>query len=404
MKEFLFSNVFFCGICFSGEITLRSCKAFDCDEKFVYVTAPNDTFHFQIDYEKLIGSSCRDDGDCEDSSSNYSLLQCDAISRTCQCRDESMVNIEVNGVGRLCADSILQNNCEKFPQRCLNWCDRSETSHCLCPALTRKVRKVNGLFDCELEPNSPCEFHDEHRIPSSVRKCPTGKFLIDSFHTNDSSFFFFLIVGTFCDGLRCMVASSLFHQTSRISTNSNTSENSFQKPTMKTDQRDQQTAAFIRTLIFIGVAIFLFFILILLIVIILITSDRCHFTIVSSEEKICSPSFAPSTSTGMSIDSSNQQHAITSISTIGSTDSVHPFETYLPRNEPLHGLVPQTSLSPRFHRQHLVLDERRRVPLQIRTPSLSRINPIVDHNSFAKDRSSQPKVTHMYNGDVMISV
>jgi hypothetical protein len=37
------------------------------------------------------------------------------------------------------------------------------------------VRKINGVFDCELEPTGKCRFDDEQIIGSNIRKCPTGK-------------------------------------------------------------------------------------------------------------------------------------------------------------------------------------------------------------------------------------
>jgi hypothetical protein len=35
------------------------------------------------------------------------------------------------------------------------------------------VRKINGVFDCELEPTGICQFDDEMGL--NIRKCPTGK-------------------------------------------------------------------------------------------------------------------------------------------------------------------------------------------------------------------------------------
>jgi hypothetical protein len=37
------------------------------------------------------------------------------------------------------------------------------------------VRKINGIFDCELEPTGICRFDDEQDIGLNIRKCPTGK-------------------------------------------------------------------------------------------------------------------------------------------------------------------------------------------------------------------------------------
>lgn len=38
------------------------------------------------------------------------------------------------------------------------------------------MRKIDGLFDCELEPTGECRFDDnEQLIGPNIRKCPTGK-------------------------------------------------------------------------------------------------------------------------------------------------------------------------------------------------------------------------------------
>jgi hypothetical protein len=37
------------------------------------------------------------------------------------------------------------------------------------------VRKINGVFDCELEPSGQCQFDDDQFIGPNIRKCPTGK-------------------------------------------------------------------------------------------------------------------------------------------------------------------------------------------------------------------------------------
>jgi len=160
--------------CFSGEITLRSCKAYDCNQQIVYLTASNETFNLKINYEKPIDSPCQYNEDCQRSYSVKDLIHCDKQSQTCQCSNENITTFDLPSIGRLCTDSIDQSNCTKYPRRCLRWCDQSLTSHCLCPTLTRKVRKINGQFDCELEPNGVCSFDDEHLIGKNIRKCPTG--------------------------------------------------------------------------------------------------------------------------------------------------------------------------------------------------------------------------------------
>ncbi|CAF4228342.1 unnamed protein product, partial [Rotaria sp. Silwood2] len=123
-----------------------------------------------------------------------------------------------------------------------------------------------------------------------------------------------------------------------------------------------------------------------------------------------SSSFAQSTSTATSADSPiniDYHHQLKQqpISTVISSN----YDTYLTKSTFVHGLVPQTNLSPRFHRQQKTIDERRRIPLHIRSPSLSRINPFIDHGSLTtnehltKKRAPLPKVTHLKNGNVIIS-
>jgi hypothetical protein len=379
-----------------GEISLRSCKAYDCSKEIVYLTASNETFNFKINYEKPIDTKCQYDEDCQSSYSVKDLIHCDKLTQTCQCYNENISHIDISGVGRLCTDSIDQSNCTKFPRRCLKWCDESETSHCLCPKLTRKVRKINGVFDCELEPTGVCQFDDDQIVGSNIRKCPTG---------------------TYCDGIRCR-SSTISRQSYEetfdqplLSSTTTTIEN-FLFSTHKQIDRPKHSTVFVRTLIVIVVAIILFFTLIILIITILIKSHRFRITSTSSEDKVSSSSFAHSTSTAISNDSStniNYHHQLEQqqqpISTIKSID----YKNYLSKTTYLHGLVPQTNLSPRFHRQQQTIDDRRRIPLNIRSPSLSRINPFVDHaalttnEQFTKKRSPLPKVTRLHNGDVIIS-
>ena len=164
-------------IFYSGEIILRSCKAYDCSNELVYLTASNQTFNFNIDYEKPIGTKCQLDQDCSNRYSIIDVIQCDQVTQTCQCSNENITTVDMSDIGRLCTDSIDQTNCTKFPQRCLQWCDESKTSHCVCPKYTRKVKKVNGVFDCELEPRGICRFDDENEVGLNIRKCPTGKII-----------------------------------------------------------------------------------------------------------------------------------------------------------------------------------------------------------------------------------
>jgi hypothetical protein len=369
----------------------------------------------KINYEKPIDTKCQYDEDCQSSYSVKDLIRCDKLTQTCQCYNENISNIDISGVGRLCTDSIDQSNCTKFPRRCLKWCDESETSHCLCPKLTRKVRRINGVFDCELEPTGICQFDNDNGqvIGPNIRKCPTGK--KRKFHSSKNRFY--SIIGTYCDGDRCR-PSTVYRQiyeeipNEPLISSTTTSMHTLLSSTHKQINHQKPTTVFVRTLIVIAIAILLFFILIMLLVTILIKSHRFRITSTSSEDKVSSSSYAQSTSTAMSNDSpinTNYHHQLEqqqepSIPTMKSID----YKNYLTKTAYVHGLVPQSNLSPRFHRQQQTIDDKRRIPLHIRSPSLSRINPFIDHvalttnEHLAKKRSPLPKVTRLQNGDVII--
>ena len=397
--------------CFSGEISLRSCKAYDCSQELVYLTASNETFNFRIKYEKPIDTKCQYDEDCQSSYSIKDLIRCEKSSQTCQCYDENITHIDVPGVGRLCTDSIDQSQCTKFSRRCLQWCDGSETSYCVCPKSTRKVRKIDGLYDCELEPTGNCRFDDDEQlIGSNIRKCPTGRAIFNCRMKNIT-----VVIGTFCDGQQCRpppISRQLYEEIpfqSRLSATARIIQKVFTS-TRRQVHRRNESLAFVRILVAVTIAIILFFILITLIIIILIKSQRFRVSSTTSEDKVSSSSFAQSTSTALSTDSptninylqEKQQPSIATLPLIN-------YQNYLNKSTFAQGLVPQTNLSPRFHRQQQTLDEKRRVPLHIRSPSLLRINPFIDHASLTtkenllKKRPLLPQVTRLQNGDVIIS-
>lgn len=259
------------------------------------------------------------------------------------------------------------------------------------------MRKIDGLYDCELEPTGRCRFDDDEQlIGSNIRKCPTG---------------------TFCDGQQCRpptISRQLyeefpFQSRPTTTTTARTLEKVFLS-TWRQVHRRNEPIAFIRILVAIIIAVILFFILIVLIIIILIKSKRFRVASTTSEDKVSSSSFAQSTSTALSADSptnihypqEKQQPSIATLPLIN-------YQNYLNKSTFVQGLVPQTNLSPRFHRQQQTLDEKRRVPLHIRSPSLLRINPFIDHASlttkenFTKKRPLLPQVTRLQNGDVIIS-
>lgn len=91
----------------------------------------------------------------------------------------------------------------------------------------------------------------------------------------------------------------------------------------------------------------------------------------SSEDKISSSSFARSASTVTSNDYPNDIYHFKSQTY---DYSQHYYPTYLP------GLVPQNNLSPRFYRSYHEYNQRR-VPIHIQSPI----------------------ITHLQNGDVLIS-
>lgn len=195
-----------------------------------------------------------------------------------------------------------------------------------------------------------------------------------------------------------------------LSSTTMTSIHDFLSSTYQQVNPQNETTVFIRTFIFIAIAMILFFVLIVLIIIIFIRTHRFHVSSTTCEDKVSSSSFAQSTSTALSTDSTNiNYHRQLNQQPVSTITSVS-YENILTKSTFVHGLVPQTNLSPRFHRQQQLVEEKRRIPLQIRSPSLTRINPFIDHGALtttnedlAKKRSPLPKVTRLQNGDVIIS-
>ncbi|CAF1076383.1 unnamed protein product [Rotaria sordida] len=380
-----------------GEITLRSCKAYDCSKQLVYLTASNETFKFKIDYEKSIGTKCYSNSDCSNRYSMNDFIQCDQISQTCQCSNDNITRIDITGIGRICTDSIDRSNCTKFPQRCLKWCDESKTSYCICPKYTRKVRKINGVFDCELEPTGICRFDDENNIGLNIRKCPTG---------------------TICDNNQCRPLT-IFQKMNEKIRNESFFSSTISTITLfssSTKQIHTISNSFIFILIIITIISLLCFILIISIITILIKTHRCRLLLSSSsEDKVSSSSFAQSTSTAISTDFSNEIYQFQQLPIL-STDYSKHYENYLiTQPKFIHGIVPQTNLSPRFYRHYQGFDKtQRRAPLHIQSPSLSYVNTFIDHgllttntssynNDNIKKRNHLPTITHLQNGDVLIS-
>lgn len=171
------------------------------------------------------------------------------------------------------------------------------------------------------------------------------------------------------------------------------------------------TTNFLRILILVAITSVLFFVLIMFIITVLIKSHR--FRVSSfSEDKASSSSFAPSVSTAISTDLSNDVYQFKH-QPILSSDCPRRYEQHV-NTKPtfIHGLVPQANLSPRFYRPYQGFDERRRrrVPLQIDSPSLASINPFVDRSLLTSNRYNSmtphthlPIVTHLRNGDVLIT-
>lgn len=180
-----------------------------------------------------------------------------------------------------------------------------------------------------------------------------------------------------------------------------------------TKQFNHTTNGFIRILVIIAIISLLFFMLIIFIIAILIKSHRFRISS-SSEDKVSSSSFAQSISTAISTDFCNDIYQFKQEPII-SLDYSRRYENYLtarPSPPFIHGLVPQTNLSPRFYRQYHGFDERRRrrAPVHVQSPSLSSINPYIDHGLLTsnkynntKNRTHLPSVARLQNGDVLIS-
>ena len=224
-----------------------------------------------------------------------------------------------------------------------------------------------------------------------------------------------MIIGTYCDGDRCRpltVNREILQSSTTTTIISNLLSITTTTIYKQINNRQNETTGFIRTLIAIAIAITLFFILILLIITIVIKSHRFDVPSTSFEDKVSSSSFAQSTSTATSTDSPiniNYPHQIKQQQQQRTMLSID-YENYLKNSPFVQGLVPQTNLTPKFHRQQQTIDEKRRIPLEIRSPSLSRINPFIDHallttteQQLKKKHVQVPKITRLYNGDVLIS-
>jgi hypothetical protein len=122
----------------------------------------------------------------------------------------------------------------------------------------------------------------------------------------------------------------------------------------------------------------------------------------SFEDKASASSFVQSTSTGISTDFSNDiyQFKPKSISTLDYGMLMD--QSYQSPRPALSGLVPQNNLSPRFYRHHQAFSQRR-APLYIQSPSLSGLQTSDLSTTTHEPYISLPKVTHLHNGDVIIS-
>jgi hypothetical protein len=135
----------------------------------------------------------------------------------------------------------------------------------------------------------------------------------------------------------------------------------------------------------------------------LIKSHRLSLSTLS-EDKISSSSFAPSTLTAISANFQNEIYQFKPQSFI-LNDYSKRYENYFETIRPptfIHGLVSQPNLSAHFYRQYQGFDERRRrTPLHIQSPSPSYIN----HGLLTTNnrRTHLPTITHLQNGDVLIS-
>ena len=168
------------------------------------------------------------------------------------------------------------------------------------------------------------------------------------------------------------------------------------------------TTNFTHILIIIAISSLLCFLLIIFIITMLIKTRRCLVSPLSAD-RASSSSFTQSTSTAISTDFPLEIYQFKQFPII-STDNSKCHENYSMKNlVPIHGLVSQTNLSPRFYRQHQGIHEReRQAPLQMQ--SLSYVRPFVDHGllttktyNHTKKRTHQPTLTHLQNGDVLIS-
>ena len=163
----------------------------------------------------------------------------------------------------------------------------------------------------------------------------------------------------------------------------------------------QLSPNFLRTLVIIISTITFFFLLILFLIVMLLKSRRLRL-LSSFEDKVSASSFVQSTSTAISNDFSNDiyQFKPRSISNMDYGGFIE--QSFRAPEAALTGLVPQNNLSPRFYRHHQNFSQRR-APLYIQSPSLSDPHRSELSTTTQEPYVSQPRMTHLHNGDVIIS-
>lgn len=223
-------------------------------------------------------------------------------------------------------------------------------------------------------------------------------------------------IGTICDNNQCrsLAIFRRFYEAIRNDTlipSTTSMIDLFSSP-----PKDNNTlpSSFIYILLVITFVSLLCFILIIFIITMLIKTHRCRLSS-SSEDKVSSSSFVQSTSTAISTDYSNEIYQFQQLPILASDYPRHSENYLIGRPTIIHGIVPQANLSPRFYRQYQGFDKmQRRGPLQIKSPSLSSVNKYIDHgllaknkydhiDNYTKKRNHLPRVTHLENGDVVIS-
>jgi hypothetical protein len=114
-----------------------------------------------------------------------SLNECSPLTSTCSCLSSLSTMITYKNRS-FCADTLELSNCERFPSRCIHWCNSTSNSLCICPNDTQRIER-NNMFTCELFLHvNHCSTNDTIRRCPSERCCIQGQCQNCSFRTTST--------------------------------------------------------------------------------------------------------------------------------------------------------------------------------------------------------------------------